>query len=53
MPLLWPLPAFVAWALGWLAFVALRALEVSPALALSTAVLLAAIFATTGTTPWP
>jgi hypothetical protein len=52
MPLLWPLPAFVAWALGWLAFVALRALEVSPALALSTAVLLAAIFATTGTTPW-
>jgi hypothetical protein len=52
VPLVWPLPAFVAWALGWLAFVALRALEVSPALALTAAVLLAAVFATTATTPW-
>jgi hypothetical protein len=52
MPLVWPLPAFLAWALGWVAFAALRALGASPALALTIAVLLAAVFATTGTTPW-
>jgi hypothetical protein len=52
MPLLWPLPAFVAWALGWLRFIALRALAASPALALTLAVLTACVFATTGTTPW-
>jgi hypothetical protein len=48
----WPLPAFVAWAFGWSAFVGLRALAVSPALALALAALLTGLLATTGTTPW-
>jgi hypothetical protein len=52
MPLAWPLPAFVAWALGWSAFGGLRALAAPPELALALAVVLGALLATTAATPW-
>jgi SAM-dependent methyltransferase len=48
----WPLPAFVAWALGWAAFFGLRALAAPAALALVLATLLGGLLATTASTPW-
>lgn len=50
--LAWPLPAFVAWALGWAVFIALRALSTPPSVALALAVLLGGLLASTAATPW-
>jgi hypothetical protein len=52
VPLAWPLPAFIAWALGWAVFAGLRALAVPPSIALTLAVLLGGLLATTAATPW-
>jgi hypothetical protein len=52
LPSLWPLPAFAAWALGWAAFFGMRALSLSPAIALALAVLLGGLLASSAATPW-
>lgn len=52
MPLAWPLPALLTWAIGWAAFAGLRALDVSAAVALALAVLAGGLIATSGSTPW-
>jgi SAM-dependent methyltransferase len=52
VPLAWPLPAFIAWALGWATFAGLRALSMPPSIALALGVLVGGLVATTGATPW-
>jgi hypothetical protein len=48
----WPLPAFLAWAACWVAFLALRPLEMPLSFAPALATLLGAALAVRGATPW-
>ncbi len=50
--LLWPLPALLAWALGWALFALLRSVDAPLAAAITAAVALGAALSIAGTTPW-
>lgn len=52
MALKWPLPALLAWAIAWLAFIGLSALGVTPWLALLAASALGVLLSLWGNTPW-
>ena len=48
----WPLPALLAWSLGWVLFALLRALGAPLAVAISAAAALGAALSLLGSTPW-
>ncbi len=50
--LIWPLPALLAWALGWVLFASLRSIDAPPAAAIAAAVALGAALGVVGSTPW-
>ncbi|HZT56741.1 MAG TPA: class I SAM-dependent methyltransferase [Burkholderiaceae bacterium] len=50
--LTWPLPALLAWALGWAVFALLRSLGAPLALAIAVPIALGAALSALGTTPW-
>jgi SAM-dependent methyltransferase len=50
--LIWPLPALLAWALGWALFAMLRSAGAPLALAITAAVALGAALSALGATPW-
>ena len=50
--LTWPLPALLAWALGWALFVLLRSVDAPQPVAIAAAVALGAALSLLGTTPW-
>lgn len=52
LPVPWPLPALLAWALCWIAFAALRGLDAPLAIALTLATLLGLTLAAAATMPW-
>lgn len=50
--LTWPLPALLAWALGWALFALLRSIGAPLAVAIAAAVALGAALSIVGSTPW-
>ena len=50
--LTWPLPALIAWALGWALFALLRSAGAPLAVAITASVALGAVLSTAGSTPW-
>jgi len=48
----WPLPALLAWSLGWAAFIALRAVQAPLMLAIAAGVAVGASCSLAGSTPW-
>jgi SAM-dependent methyltransferase len=49
---LWPLPALLAWSVGWAIFIGLRWLDAPPVLAIAAAVASGAALSVIGSTPW-
>lgn len=49
---MWPLPALLAWALGWLLFLAMRAAEAPLMVAIAAGVAAGAACSAVGSTPW-
>ena len=50
--MMWPLPALLAWALGWVVFALLRSVDAPLAVAIAAAVALGAALSVLGSTPW-
>jgi SAM-dependent methyltransferase len=50
--MIWPLPALLAWALGWAVFALLRSIDAPLAVAIAAAVALGAALSVLGSTPW-
>ncbi len=52
MRVIWPLPALLAWSLGWATFIALRAADAPLMLAIAAGVAAGAACSLVGSTPW-